>query len=179
MKTKTVAEPSLTIEEYRDRTWVTRPGPKVDRMACAWLIRRFIDPGARFEFTSRPEDVLNAVPFDMFGAGFSHEADACSFETFMRRFGLADPALARLAQIVHDLDLKDERQGAPEAAAVGRMVEGLCQMYADDRERLEHGMTMFESLYRSFVEHPPAQPGSPASRLLRKHGPAPRRKVRK
>jgi len=154
MRARTVLEGTLRKEDYLGRMWVTRPGPKVDRMACAWLIRRFVDAGAQFTFAPKPEDAPDAVPFDMYGVGFSHQGDACSLETLLARFDIRDAAANRVAQIVHDLDLKDEKYSAPEAGAVGRMVEGPCQMYADDQERLEHGMRMFEALYQSFLANP-------------------------
>ncbi len=167
MRAKTVPEGTLRTEDYQGRVWVTRPGPKVDRMACAWLVRRFVDAGARFAFAPKPEDAPDAVPFDMYGVEFSHHGDACSFETLLARFAIHDAAANRVAQIVHDLDLKDEKYGAAEAGAVGRMVEGLCQMYADDQERLEQGMRMFEALYQSFLANPSGA-GSTRAKTQRK-----------
>jgi hypothetical protein len=147
---------SATSEEetsYQGRLWITRPRPGVDRMASAWLIRRFIDPRARFGFAADrqaiPED---AVPFDMFGVDFSHHCDGCTFETLSAVFGIHEPAVARIASIVHDLDLKDARFGAPEAATVGAMIEGLQLAYTDDDALLAQGMTLFDSLYRSFEQ---------------------------
>ena len=99
--------------QYEGRLWVTRPRPGVDRMASAWLIRRFIDSNARFAFITDVKTAGDALPFDMFGAGFGHEGDRCTFETLTTRFGITDPAVARIAEIVHDLDLKDGKFGAP------------------------------------------------------------------
>jgi hypothetical protein len=130
--------------------WVTRPRPGIDRMGSAWLIKRFIDREARFGFVDQPPTTGDAVPFDMFGVEFTHRGDWCTFETLAHTFGVTDPAVDRLAGIVHDLDLKDGRFGALEAAAVGALVEGLQAVYADDHMLLEEGMTMFEALYRSF-----------------------------
>ena len=144
----------LEANRFRDRHWVTRPRPGIDRMASAWLIRRFIDPRAEFRFAERPDPASDSVPFDMFGVEFSHQGDHCTFETLAQRFGLSSPAVEWLGQIVHDLDLKDERYAVPEAAAVGRLVDGLRQIYQDDQALLERGMTMFEALYRSFADHP-------------------------
>ena len=142
---------SDTPQSYRSRTWVTRPRPGVDRMASAWLIRRFIDADATFEFVVDREAVASdAIPFDMFGVEFSHDGDGCTFETLCARFGIQEPAIARLAQIVHDLDLKDGRYGAPEAATVGTMIEGLQLSHADDEKLLAQGMAFFDSLYRAF-----------------------------
>ncbi|HEY7500222.1 MAG TPA: chromate resistance protein ChrB domain-containing protein [Vicinamibacterales bacterium] len=136
---------------YQRRLWVTRPRPGVDRMSSAWLIRRFIDPRAAFGFAAARESApADAVPFDMFGVEFSHRGENCTFETLRAEFAIEDPAVARIAEIVHDLDLKDARFGAPEAATVGAMVDGLQLAFADDDALLEQGMTLFESLYRSF-----------------------------
>ena len=138
---------------YQDRTWVTRPRPGVDRMASAWLIRRFIDPRARFGFAADREAVPDhGVPFDMFGVDFSHQGEGCTFETLCAVFGMTESALARIAAIVHDLDLKDRRHGAPECATVGAVIEGLQLAYADDEALLAQGMTLFDSLYRSFEQ---------------------------
>jgi hypothetical protein len=125
-------------------------------MGSAWLIRRFIDREARFGFADQPPTTGNAVPFDMFGVEFTHRGDWCTFETLVQTFGVSEPAVDRLAGIVHDLDLKDGRFGPPEAAAVGALVEGLQSLHADDHLLIEQGITMFEALYRSFerVERP-------------------------
>ena len=135
---------------YEGRAWVTRPRPGVDRMASAWLIRRFIDSKARFAFITDVKSAGDALPFDMFGANFGHEADRCTFETLIVRFGITDAAVARIAGIVHDLDLKDGKFGAPEAATVGIAIDGLQLSTTDDGVLLEQGMTLFEALYRSF-----------------------------
>jgi hypothetical protein len=141
------------LKSYQRRLWVTRPRPGVDRMASAWLIRRFIDPHARFDFAADRHAVPdNGVPFDMFGVEFSHQGDGCTFETLCSVFGIREPAVSRIAGIVHDLDLKDARFGAPEGAAVGAMIEGLQLAYIDDDALLAQGMTLFDSLYRSFEQ---------------------------
>jgi hypothetical protein len=147
-------------KDYRNKLWVTRPRPGVDRMASAWLIRRFIDPQARFSFAADPAAVpAEAFPFDMFGVEFTHHGDDCTFETLCRLFKLRDAAVKRLAELVHDIDLKDAKFGAPEASTIGAMVDGLQLTHADDHELLEHGMAMFESLYRSFERS--ARPARP------------------
>ena len=138
---------------FQDRVWITRPRPGVDRMASAWLIRLFIDHQARFGFAADRESVPDhGVPFDMFGVEFSHQGDGCTFETLCSVFGIAGPALSRIAAIVHDLDLKDGRFGAPECNTVGAMIEGLRLAYQNDEALLEQGMTLFDSLYRSFEQ---------------------------
>lgn len=136
--------------EYTGRLWVTRPRPGVDRMASAWLIRRFIDANARFGFITDVKNVGNAIAFDMFGAGFGHDGDRCTFETLARHFEIGDRAVARIAEIVHDLDLKDGKFGASESAALGMTIEGLQLSSMDDSALLDQGITLFEALYRSF-----------------------------
>ena len=144
--------PSETdASSYHDRLWVTRPRPGVDRMASAWLICRFIDPGARFGFVADRDAVPgDAVPFDMFGVDFSHQGEGCTFETLCGVFGIEEPAVARMATIVHDLDLKDGKFGAPEGSTVSTLIEGLQLAHADDAELLSHGMALFDVLYRGF-----------------------------
>jgi len=157
---------------YRERLWVTRPRPGVDRMASAWLIRRFIDPEARFGFVADRDAVPgDAVPFDMFGVDFSHQGEGCTFETLCGVFGIEEPAVARMATIVHDLDLKDGKFGAPEGATVSTLIEGLQLAHADDAELLAQGMALFDVLYRGFEQsarttgpRPVVRPRKPAAK---------------
>jgi hypothetical protein len=130
-------------------------------MSSGWLIRRFLDPEAAFAFAERIPRDRDVVPFDMFGVELGHQGGLCTFETLLRDFGLDDPALRRLARIVHDLDLRTEAAADPEAATVARLVEGLRASIADDARLLEHGIALFEALYRSFAAEPPA----PAARV--------------
>ena len=141
------------VDKFRDRIWITRPRPGIDRMSTAWLIRRFIDPRARFRFAEKPEKSAAGVPFDMFGVEFSHQGNRCTFETVAQRFGISSPPVDWLGRIVHDIDLKDDSYAEDEAPAIGRLVDGLRQMYADDQELLERGITMFAALYRSYEDH--------------------------
>jgi hypothetical protein len=133
-------------------TWVTRTGVMVDRIASAWLIRRFIDPAARFKFVLargyRPRG--GELRFDMAGAEFTHHEERCTFEVLVDRFRLRDSALKPIAEIVHDLDLEDGRYQRPEAAGVDRMIVGLAIARQDDESRITQGATMFENLYESF-----------------------------
>lgn len=146
------APSAIKREDYNGRLWVTRPRPGVDRMSSAWLIRRFIDPQARFGFAEDRSLVSHgAVPFDMFGVELSHQGDHCTFETLCVVFGVDDEAVRRIAAIVHDLDLKDGRFSPPEAATVAALIEGLQFANSDDERLLTEGMTLFESLYRSFA----------------------------
>ena len=141
----------------RGRTWVTREGVFVDRIASAWLIRRFIDPEAAFKFVPgksyRPQP--GEVRFDMYRAEYTHEGDRCTFETLLARFDLgADPALAGIAEIVHDIDLKDEKFGRPEAAGVAMVLGGIARAHASDAERLRHGAAIFEGLHAQLGGRP-------------------------
>jgi hypothetical protein len=136
--------------EYVNRTWITRPRPGVDRFASAWMIRRFIDPDARFTFAVSAERHPDAVPFDMYqSGGFKHEGDLCTFEVLQNRLAVNEPAVRRIAEIVHDLDLKDDRFKSPHAPTIGSLVEGLRASFADDAKLLEQGMALFEALYQS------------------------------
>ena len=153
-RSETAATPSQSFarDELRGRTWVTRQGIKVDRIACAWLIRRFIDPGARFKFVPGKGYAPGAgeLRFDMFEAEFTHEGDRCSFEVVLARAGLADAALHKIAEIVHDIDLKDAKFKREEAFGVDRLIAGLCMGSPDDEGRLSKGGVLFDSLYEYF-----------------------------
>ena len=135
---------------YRDRVWVTRPRPGVDRFASAWLIRRFIDRDAAFAFAVSPDRYPDAVPFDMYqGGGFRHEGDLCTFEVLEDRFAIRDVNVRRIAEIVHDVDLKEDRYKSPHAPTVAGLVEGLRASIPEDAKLLEQGVVMFEALYQS------------------------------
>ena len=161
---RTVAESGSASGDraaYTNRLWVTRPRPGVDRMSSAWLIRRFIDPRARFAFASDRERLPtpDSVPFDMFGVEFTHQGNGCTFETLCAVFGIQEPAITRLAEIVHDLDLKDGRFGPQEAPTVGALIDGLQLATSDDDVLLERGILLFESLYLTFAQASrPARP---------------------
>jgi hypothetical protein len=138
--------------DVRGRTWVTRTGVHIDRIASAWLIRRFIDPDARFRFVAPRQPVVESgdLRFDMFDAEFTHQGDCCTFEVLLREFGLDDPALHRLAGVVHDVDLKDAKFGAPEASGVDHLVAGIAWLHAGDEDRLRHGAAVFDALHEFF-----------------------------
>jgi len=131
------------------RTWVTREGVFVDRIASAWLIRRFIDRGATFKFVAArgyaPEP--DEIRFDMYHAEYTHEGDRCSFETLLARFGLDEPALHALAEIVHDIDCKDAKFDRPEAAGVESILRGLVNANASDADRVAQGSAIIDALY--------------------------------
>lgn len=135
---------------YRGRLWVTRTRPFVDRMACAWLIKRFIDPAATFAFIAENAgDSLapGAIVFDMYGGEFTHIGDLCTFEVLLKVFGLKGKPLKELAKIVHDLDLKDGKYQAPEAAGLEGILSGIRKTAKDDHDALTQGMQVFEMLY--------------------------------
>jgi hypothetical protein len=147
-------EPSAAApaEALRGRTWMTRTGVKVDRIASAWLIRRFIDPAATFVFVDpdATPPAPDAVRFDMFEGEFTHDGDLCTFEVLLRASTRpGDPALQALAQIVHDLDLKDDRYQRPETAGIAAMIEGITARHAADHHRIVEGATLLDSLYAS------------------------------
>lgn len=130
------------------RTWATRRGIYVDRIATAWFVRRFVDPEAAFVFLSRTDERADGtLHFDMFGGEFTHEGDLCSFEVLVARTRLEDPGLRAVGEIVHDLDLKDDRHGRAETAGVGSVIAGLCQANPSDEERLAVGCRVFDALY--------------------------------
>jgi hypothetical protein len=139
------------------RTWATRKGIHIDRIASAWLIRRFIDAKAPFRFIDPKEPGRKGeLRFDMVGGDFSHEGDRCTFETLLARTGLTDRALNEVAEIVHDIDLKDEKFGRTEAPGVERLVMGLILAHPEDERRLEQGLFLFDQLYESFRRQKPA-----------------------
>jgi hypothetical protein len=143
------------LSKYGGHTWVTRKDTHVDRMASAWLIRRFIDPRARFKFVPpagyRPRG--NEVRFDMFEAEFTHEGDLCTFEVLCNHFGLNDPALRVIAEVVHDIDLKDSKYGHPETAGISRLIGGISMNHKSDEDRLPRGAAVFDDLYECFRRH--------------------------
>ncbi len=146
-------KPELDLSRLpKGATWVTRVGVMVDRIASAWLIRRFIDPAARFRFVSGRgyKASRGELRFDMAGAEFTHEGESCTFEVLLKQFRLRDSALQCIGEIVHDLDLEDGRYGRPETTGMGRMIVGIALTTANDEARIAQGTTVFDGLYRSF-----------------------------
>lgn len=130
--------------------WVTRAGVHIDRASSAWLIRRFLDPDAEFAFVSGPDEVPDdVIPFDMRGVEFGHHGEDCTFETLLGKHDVADPVLWRIAEIVHEADLDDERFDAPEAPGLDVVLRGL-SMVADDDTVLEVTGPVFDGLYEFF-----------------------------
>jgi hypothetical protein len=136
-------------ETYRARTWVTRAGVHVDRMASAWLIRRFVDPEARFKFvtTKQYEPKDGEVRFDMFDAEFTHESDRCTFEVLLDRTRLHDPALRAIGDMVHDIDLKDAKFDRPETAGIAVLLASIAMAHRDDEARIERASLALDDLY--------------------------------
>jgi hypothetical protein len=136
--------------ELRGRTWVTRPGVKIDRMASAWFIRRFVDPKARFRFADPAAPKREGeVRFDMIGGEYTHEEDRCTFETLVGRIGLPDKGVRAISEIVHDLDIKDAKYGRPETAGVRAMLDGVMARYESDEERIERALAIFDDLHEA------------------------------
>jgi len=153
----------LAVEDYQGRRWVTRRNIHIDRLASAWLIKQFIDKHPRFYFVAEGEKVENAIPFDMFGADFTHHGEDCTFETMLKRFGLADiKGLRELAEIVHDIDLKDDKFQRLEAGGVKAIVDGLSETFADDRKRLQQASVIFDGLFRLLDKQSPKKQRRPA-----------------
>jgi len=146
------SEPKGEIDNLKGRLWVTRKNIFVDRISCGWLIRRFIDENAVFEFVSKPRYVSkNAeLRFDIFDGDFTHKGDKCTFEVMIERLIPQDRALAAMAEVVHDIDLKDEKYGRLETAGVKAILTGLVAAEPDDHLRMEKGFALFENLYVYF-----------------------------
>jgi hypothetical protein len=139
--------PTLDLGTVRGRRWVTRPRPQVDRIASAWLIKRFIDPEATFVFAEPAEFPSDAIAFDAPGAELSHHGEDCTFETLVKRAGLRDRRLVRLAEIVHEADLRDGKYPHEEARGIDAAIRALLAASPDDHQVLAHGTTLFEGLY--------------------------------
>jgi hypothetical protein len=136
--------------EYVNRLWMTRPRPGIDRVSSAWLIRRFIDPKARFVFGAEPGAHADAIPFDMFcSQGFGHRGEDCTFETLQKEFSIKDAKVKRIAQIIHDADLGDEKFGRVEGQGLDKVLNGWAKQDLPDDELLQRGMDLIEGLYES------------------------------
>jgi len=136
--------------EFKSRIWVTRPRPGIDRVSSAWLIRKRIDPAAKFAFTNDAKSIPEAIPFDMFNVGgFTHQGDNCTFETLCNEFGLRDHKIKALAEIIHDADLSDEKFGRIEGIGLDHVLTGWAQEDLSDGELLKRGMDLIEGLVRT------------------------------
>jgi hypothetical protein len=147
-----VAQEKRQASDLKGLTWVTRKGIHVDRMASAWLVRRFIDGQARFKFVPakgyvpRPKEAR----FDMYEAEFTHEGDRCTFEVLMDRAGLDDPALGVIAEIVHEIDLKDSKFSRQETLGIDRLIAGIAMAHREDESRLDRALAVFDDLYEYY-----------------------------
>ncbi len=146
---------ALTLKspaDYQGKTWITRKRPFIDRMASAWLIKRFIDRSAVFDFIDEKYmDSIDksSVTFDIRGGEFTHSGNMCTFEVLLKSFGLRDKSLKKMAEIIHDLDMKDNKFDAVEAKGLENILEGIRRTANNDHDALEKGMTIFEMLYAS------------------------------
>ena len=135
--------------EYRNRVWVTRPRPGVDRVTSAWLIRKFIDQKAKYAFAPEDKKPANAVPFDMYEGGFGHSGEDCTFETLLKVFHIRDKKVLVMAEVVHDADLFDEKFGRKEGFGIDEVMKGWAREGLSDQELLKRGMQLAEGLYKS------------------------------
>ena len=139
---------TLDVAKYQAQRWVTRRNLHIDRLASAWLIKQFVDKRPRFYFVAEGKTVEGAIPFDMFGAVFTHHGEDCTFETMLKQFGLAESkGLREIAEIVHDIDLKDDKFHRLEAAGMNAIIDGLSKVLRDDRKLLQQTSIVFDGLY--------------------------------
>ena len=142
-----------TRDAYRGRVWATRAGVKVDRISCAWLIRREIDPAAQFAFVLEGDSApQGSVQFDMFDGEFTHQGNRCTFEVLLARFGITDPGLQSIGQMVHDIDLHEDTFQRPETAGFASMIGGIVRSVAGDEERLREGSRVLDLLMAGFSD---------------------------
>ncbi|MGI8387906.1 chromate resistance protein ChrB domain-containing protein [Brucella anthropi] len=143
---------ALNANDLKGRVWVTRKGVYIDRIACSWLIRRFIDETAAIRFVPGKDYKPKAgeLRFDMFEGEITHEGDRCSFEVLLARAGITDPALQSISEIVHDIDLKDNKFGREEATGIASLIAGVCAAHPQDEQRIAQGAAVFDNLYQYF-----------------------------
>ena len=160
---------TLDVARYQGQRWVTRRNLHIDRLASAWLIKQFIDKRPRFNFVADGETVEGAIPFDMFGAEFTHHGEDCTFETMLKQFGLIESkGLREIAEIVHDIDLKDDKFHRLEAAGLNAIIDGLSKVLRDDRKLLQQTNIVFDGLYALLSE----QSGKKSSAKIRRRKPS-------
>jgi hypothetical protein len=151
-KKKEQPTPKNNLAELAGKTWVTRKGVHVDRIACAWLVRRFVDPEAQFKFVSVKDYTAEPgeIRFDMFRGEFTHVGDKCSFEGLLDTIELDDRALRAIAEIVHDIDLKDGKFAREQVAGIAHVIAGICASQKEDLARIERGSALFDDTYEYF-----------------------------
>src|SRR6266480_1977964 len=140
--------PTLATKNFIGKTWLTRPRPEIDRVGSAWLIRRFIDPKAKFVFAAVVPPNREVLPFDMVDVEFSHHGDCCTFETLIRRFGIEDKAIRKIAEMIHDADLEDEKFQRSECVGIDQVLKGWAKGGLSDEELLRRGDECFDALYQ-------------------------------
>ena len=138
----------LDPKNYRKKFWVTRPRPEIDRVGSAWLIRKFIDPQAKFMFSSAPPSKGEAIAFDMVDVEFSHHGDNCTFETLLRRFAINDKTVRKIGEMIHDADLEDAKFQRTECIGIDRVLKGWGKSGMRDEEILGSGFECFDGLYQ-------------------------------
>jgi len=139
--------PKVATRDYRGRTWVTRPRPEIDRVGSAWLIRKFIDPKAKFVFAKRIRANDRAVSFDMLDAEFSHHGEDCTFETLLKRFRIQDKTVHKIGEMIHDADLDDDKFERNECIGIDRVLKGWAKDGISDQEILRRGFQCFDALH--------------------------------
>ena len=151
-KTGTSKRPQAILQRNRflGKTWLTRPRPQIDRVGSAWLIKKFIDPQARFIFSNKPEKFSEAIPYDMMGVELTHHGEDCTFETLVKRFNLQNATLGKIAEMIHDADLEDGKFKRHECLGIDRVLKGWASLGASDEELLEKGGDCFDALYEHF-----------------------------
>jgi hypothetical protein len=142
----------LSAKDVTGKIWVTRRDIHVDRIACAWLIKRFVDPAGTLKFVpgNDYEPLPGELRYDMRDGEFTHEGEDCSFETILKRTGAANPALKAIGEIIHDIDLKDGKFGRPETAGIAHVIAGICRTQGDDEARLARGRELLDDTYEQF-----------------------------
>ena len=140
--------PRLSAKRFMGKSWLTRPRPEIDRVGSAWLIRHFIDPKARFIFGSDPAKHRDAIPYDMFDVEFTHHGDDCTFETLVKRFGISDKAVSKIAEMVHDADLEDGKFQTTECSGIDQVLKGWAKSGLSDDDLLKRGGECFDALYQ-------------------------------
>jgi hypothetical protein len=133
---------------FQGKRWLTRRRPGIDRVGSAWLIRRFIDQKATFVFSDRPSAFPNAIPFDMYGVEFSHHGEDCTFETLINRFGIDDPGIREMAEMIHDADLEDGKFQRIECVGLDKILQGWAKAGLSDQQLVRQGGECFEALYQ-------------------------------
>ena len=150
-----IPKSAVSIAEFKNRRWVTRPRPHVDRLACIWLIRHFINPRAKIRYSAHPES--HEVSFDMPKAHFGHLGNHCTFETMLQSFGLDEPALRTMAEIVHEIDLRDGQYSQPQVEGIDAVLSGWLKANLSDAELESHGVALFEGLYQTLASTTPVK----------------------